>query len=112
VRVGHPEQDLFTLGHRLAVSHGETVETEPRHDGVQPGRELGLAAKVRQASVSAEERFLGRLFRFGRASEHAQGDPEHAVLMGGHEFLEGPRVTRSQPLEKIRSIGGISFPHI
>jgi hypothetical protein len=32
--------------------------------------------------------------------------------MGGHELLEGPRVARSQPFEKIRSIGGISFPHI
>ena len=61
--------------------------------------------------MGAEERFLGGLFRFGRAAEHAQGDPEDAVLMGDHELLEGPRVARSQPFEKIRSIGGISFPH-
>jgi len=31
--------------------------------------------------------------------------------VGGHELLEGPRVARSQPFEKIRSIDGISFPH-
>src|SRR5438034_4030815 len=49
--------------------------------------ELGLPAKVRQASMGAEERFLGGLFRFGRAAEHAQGDPEDAVLMGDHELL-------------------------
>jgi hypothetical protein len=61
--------------------------------------------------MCAEERFLGSLLGFGRAAEHAQGHTKDTVLMGGHELLEGPRVTRSQPLEKIRSIGGISFPH-
>jgi hypothetical protein len=75
VRVGHAEQDLFTVPHRLAVSRGETVEAEARHDSVQPGRELGLAAKLRKAPMSAEERFLGSLFGFGRAPSIRRATP-------------------------------------
>ena len=61
--------------------------------------------------MSTEERLLGSLLGFGRAAEHAQGHTKDAVLVGGHELLEGPRVARAQPFEKIRSIDGISFPH-
>ena len=111
VRVGHAEQDLFAMAHRVALSHGQAVEAEPRHDGVQPGRELGVAAELRETPVGTEERLLRDFLGFGGAAQHAQSDAEDAVLMGGHELLEGPRVARPQPFEKCRDIGGLSFPH-
>jgi hypothetical protein len=61
--------------------------------------------------VSTEERLLRDFFGFGRAAQHAQGDAEDAMLVSGHELLEGPRVARPQTFEKCRDIGGISFPH-
>ena len=44
-------------------------------------------------------------------AQHAQGHAEDPVLMRGDQCLEGPRVTRPEPLEELRGIGSISFPH-
>ena len=100
------------MADRLAVSRRQPVEAETGDDGVEPGGELGLPAELAKAPVRAEEGFLRHLFGFGRAAEHAQGHAEHAVLVGGDELFEGPRVARPQPVEEFRGIGGISFPHV
>ena len=65
-----------------------------------------------KAPVRPEKRLLRDLLGLGRAAEHAKGHAEDAVLMGGDELLEGPRVARPQPVEQFRGIGSISFPHV
>jgi hypothetical protein len=61
--------------------------------------------------MSAEKGFLGDLLGLGGITEHAQGHPEDPVLVRGDQLLEGPRVARAEPIEELRGIGSISFPH-
>jgi len=42
--------------------------------------------------VSPEEHLLGDLLGLGGVAQHADGDPEHAVLMGANQLLEGLRL--------------------
>jgi hypothetical protein len=61
--------------------------------------------------MSAEKGFLSDLLGFGGIAEHAKGHPEDPVLVRGDQLLESPRVARAEPLEELRGIGSISFPH-
>src|SRR5215467_16288987 len=89
-RIGDSEQDLLTMRHRLAIAGGEPVETESRHDGIEPGGKARVSTKFRQAPVRAEKGFLGDLLALGGIAEHAQGHAEDPVLMRGDQLLEGP----------------------
>ena len=109
--IGDSKEDLLAVARRPAISRRQPVEAEAGDDRIEPGGEPGLAAELAKAPVRAEEGFLRHLFGLGRAAEHAQGHAEDAVLVGGDELFEGPRVARPQPVQEFRIIGSISFPH-
>jgi hypothetical protein len=74
------------------------------------GAQAGLAAEVAEGAVGAQERLLGHVLGLGAAAEHAQRHAEHAMLVGGHQLLEGARVAGAQPGQQ-GGILGTSLTH-
>ena len=111
LRIGKSQERLFALAPRPPLPRGETVQTQARDDGVEPGGKLGVSAELRQAPMSPHESLLSHLLGFGGIAQHSEGDAEDAMLMEGDELLEGTDVSGSQPREELRGVGGLSLSH-
>ena len=83
---------VLALADHGTLARAEARQAQARGDGVQPRRELRVSAELRQRPVSPEEHLLGDLLGLGGVAQHADGDPEHAVLMGANQLLEGLRL--------------------
>ena len=89
----------------------EPVQAERGGDGVEPGRELGVAAELGQAAVGAEEGLLGHLLGLGGVAEHPHRHPEHAMLVRDHQLLEGGGVAGAQPVQEARRVACLRLSH-
>ena len=67
-----------------------------RGDRIEPGRELGVPAKVGQSPMRPEKRLLGHLLGFGRAAQHPYRHAEHSMLIGLHEPPRRPGLSRAR----------------
>ena len=110
-RVGQPEQRLLALARQAPLAGGEPVEAEPRGDRVEPGRELGVAAKVAERAMGPEEGLLRHFLGLGPVAQHAKGHPEHAMLVGRHQLLEGAGIAGAQPVQEARRVACLRLSH-
>src|SRR5262249_32460835 len=110
VAVGQPRERLVPLAPEATLAGPQSGEAEPRGDRVEPGRELRLAAKVRDRPVGAEEYLLGPLLGLRRVPEHPRRHADDPLLVPSRQLLEGLAVAGSEPGDERRLVGR-RFPH-
>jgi hypothetical protein len=71
---------------------------------VQPGGELGVAAKPRRLPEGGQERVLDRVLRLAGIAEGAQRDRPRAVAVPRDENAEGSGVAVDMPAQQRRVV--------
>ena len=61
--------------------------------------------------MGAEEGLLRHFLGLGRVAQHAQGHPEHAMLVRHHQLLEGGGVAGAQPVQEARRVACLRLSH-
>ena len=81
---------------RIFFSHlllPDVVQTQIRHDPVNPGVERTLETETPNALVSLQERFLINILRFVFRSRQVQSQAQYRLIILAHQFLEGGAAT-------------------
>ncbi len=87
MRIGHSHQRR--LSHPTGAARGfQPVQAEAGGDRIQPSGKLGLASKVPDGPVNAQEDLLGHFLGLAPIGEHPERDAEDPVLIGQYESLK------------------------
>src|SRR5216683_3170618 len=104
-------RSLLALPVEPPLGGREPVQAEPRGDGVEPGRELGVPAELGQAAMGPEEGLLGHFLSLGGVAQHPHRHPEHAMLVRDHQLLEGDSLAGAQPVKEARRVACLRLSH-
>jgi hypothetical protein len=111
VFVGQHAVDLRRLVVEGPVGRGATLRGAARHEHdvdrhpVQPGRELGIAAKVAQRSVNLQKHLLHHVFDVGPRPEHAVHEANDVGAVAQEQLAKRLAIAGAAARQQIVALG-------
>ena len=110
--VGQPQQRLLALPMQPPLGGRQPVQAEPRGDGVEPGRELGVAAELGQARWARRKASWATSSASAALPSIRSATPNTRCWYVITSSSKAARVAGAQPVEEARRVACLRLSHV